>query len=198
MKDRYWAKLFFPGLALLLIVPAQGSLMDELAITRATEPCNKWNVSFNWSEMDDYVSSVSHADSATDKATVATDTLTLASASDKTKVLKVSITMYTRSDASLANRSSMAALANTTLAKSKVCGEINVMDRQIDGQAGVFARGLKCPLKEPVYVAVYPVEYYRDRPGGVLASDALGLILSTYDQQATERFINSVKIEQVK
>jgi len=198
MKDRYRSKLLFSGLALLLIVTAEGSLMDELGIIRATEPCNKWNVSFNWSEMDDYVSSISHADSASGKATVATDTLTLASASDKTKVLKVSITMYSRSDASLANRSSMASLANTTLAKSKVCGEVNVMDREIDGQAGVFASGLKCPLNEPVYVAVYPVEYHRDRPGGVLASNALGLILSTYDQKATERFINSIRIEQVK
>jgi hypothetical protein len=198
MKDRYWSTLFFSGLALLLIVPAQGYLMDELAITRATEPCNKWNVSFNWSEMDDYVSSVSHADSASGKTTVATDTLTLASASDKTLVLKISITTYSRSDATHANRSSMASLANTTLVKSNVCGEINVIDRQIDGRTGVFASGLKCPLNEPVYVAVYPVEYHRDRPGGVLASNALGLILSTYDQQATERFINSVKIEQVK
>jgi hypothetical protein len=132
------------------------------------------------------------------KTAIATDALTLASPSDKTKILKVSVIMYSKDDASLINQSSLMALANGTLTKSKVCKDINVTKRVIDGRSGIFARGLKCPMNEPVYIAVYPVEYHLDRPGGVLASTAVGLILSTYGQEATERFINSVKIRQIK
>ena len=186
------------GLALLLTMQGQGSMMDELAVTSVSEDCGKWKVSFNWSEMDEYKSSVSHGDSTSGKVAIATDALTLASASDNAKILKVSVIMYSKSDASLINQSSLMALANGTLAKSKVCKDINVTKRVIDGRSGIFASGLKCPMNEPVYVAVYPVEYHLDRPGGVLASTAVGLILSTYNQEATERFINSVKIVQIK
>ena len=172
--------------------------MDELSVTSVSEDCGKWKVAFNWSEMDEYKSSVSHGDSTLGKTAIATDALTLTSPSDKTKILKVSVIMYSKEDASLINQSSLMALANGTLTKSKVCKEINVAERVIDGRSGIFARGLKCPMNEPVYVAVYPVEYHLDRPGGVLASTAVGLILSTYNQDATERFINSVKIVQIK
>ena len=148
--------------------------------------------------MDEYESSVSHGDSTSGKTAIATDALTLASPSDRTRMLKVSVIMYSKSDASLVNQSSLMALVNGTLTKSKVCRDINVTKRVIDGRSGINARGLKCPMNEPVYVAVYPVEYHLDRPGGVLASTAVGLILSTYSQEATERFINSVRIRQMK
>jgi len=173
-------------------------MMEDLAVDSVSEDCGKWKVSFNWSEMDEYKSSVSHGDSTSGKVAIATDALTLASASDKARILKVSVIMYSRSDASLINHTSLMALANGTLTKSKVCKEINVTERVIDGRSGINARGLKCPMNEPVYVAVYPVEYHLDRPGGILASYAVGLILSTYNQEATERFINSVKIVQIK
>jgi hypothetical protein len=186
------------GLLLLLTMPGYGSMMDELAVTSVTEDCGKWKVSFNWSEMDEYKSSLSHGDSTSGKTAVATDTLMLASVSDDSRILKVSVIMYSKGDANLINHTSLTALANGTLAKSKVCKEINIADRVIDGQFGINAHGLKCPTNEPVYVAVYPVEYHLDRPGGVLASNAVGLILSTYNQEATERFINSVKIYQIK
>ena len=199
MKNKYW---FLPGLAfclvLLLVMQGLGSMMDDLAVTSVSEDCGKWKVSFNWSEMDEYKSSVSHGDSTTGKVAIATDALTLVSASDNAKVLKVSVIMYSKSDTSLINHTSMMAQANGTLAKSNVCKEINVTERVIDGRSAIFARGLKCPMNEPVYVAVYPVEYHLDRPGGILASNAVGLILSTYNQEATERFINSVKIVQIK
>lgn len=172
--------------------------MDELAVTSVSEDCGKWKVSFNWSDMDEYASSVSHGDSTSGKTAIATDTLTLASPSDKAKILKVSIIMYSKSDASLTNQTSMMTLANGTLAKSNVCKEINLTGRAIDGRSAVFASGLKCPMDEPVFVAVYPVEYHLDRPGGILASSAVGLILSSYNRDVTERFINSVKIVQVK
>jgi len=199
VKNKYW---FLPGLAfclvLLLVMQGLGSMMDDLAVTSVSEDCGKWKVSFNWSEMDEYKSSVSHGDSTTGKVAIATDALTLVSASDNAKVLKVSVIMYSKSDTSLINHTSMMAQANGTLAKSNVCKEINVTERVIDGRSAIFARGLKCPMNEPVYVAVYPVEYHLDRPGGILASNAVGLILSTYNQEATERFINSVKIVQIK
>ena len=186
------------GLALLLAVQGQGSMMDELAVTSVSENCGKWKVSFNWSEMDEYASSVSHGDSTSGKVNIATDALTLESKSNRAKTLKVSVITYSKSDASLINHTRMMALANSTLTKSNVCQEINVAERVIDSRSGIFASGLKCPMNEPVYVAVYPVEYHLDRPGGVLASTAVGLILSTYGQEATERFINSVKIVQIK
>lgn len=199
MKNKYW---FLPGLALglvlLLTMSGQCSMMEDLAVTSVSEDFGKWKVSFNWSEMDEYKSSVSHGDSTSGKTAIATDALTLVSASDKATILKVSVIMYSKSDASLINYTSMIAQAKGTLAKSKVCKEINVTGRVIDGRLGINARGLKCPLNEPVYVAVYPVEYHLDRPGGILASNAVGLILSTYNQEATERFINSVKIVQIK
>jgi len=201
-KDRYSSTPFLLGLALclalFLTMQVYGSMMDELSVTSVSEDCGKWKVAFNWSEMDEYKSSVSHGDSTLGKTSIATDALNLVSPSDKTKILKVSVIMYSKGDASLINQSSLMALVNGTLTKSKVCKDINVTKRVIDGRSGIFARGLKCPTNEPVYIAVYPVEYHLDRPGGVLASTAVGLILSTYRQEATERFINSVKIEQIK
>ena len=173
-------------------------MMDELSVTSVSEDCGKWKVAFNWSEMDEYQSSVSHGDSTLGKTAIATDALTLASSSDETKILKLSVIMYSKDDASLISQSSLMALVNGTLTKSKVCKDINVTTRVIDGRSGINARGLKCPMNEPIYIAVYPVEYHLDRPGGVLASTAVGLIISTYSQEATERFINSVKILQIK
>lgn len=186
------------GLALLFVMPAHGSMMDELSVTPVSEDCGKWKVNFNWSEMDEYQSSISHGDSTSGKVAIVTDSLTLTSSSDKARTLKVSIIMYSKNDASLINQSSMMALVNSTLTNSKVCKDINVTKRVIEGRSGISAYGLKCPMNEPVYIAVYPVEYHLDRPGGILASTAVGLILSTYSQEATERFINSVKIVQVK
>ena len=173
-------------------------MLDELAVTSVSEDSGKWKISFNWSEMDGSKSSVSHGDSTSGKVAIATDALALASVPDNVNILKVSVIMYSKNDASQTNGTSMMALANTTLVKSKVCKEINVVERIIDGRSGIFAKGLKCPMNVPVYVAVYPVDYHLDRPGGVLASNAVGLILSTYGREATERFINSVKIVQIK
>jgi hypothetical protein len=186
------------GLALLLTTQVQGSVMDELSVTPVSEDCGKWKIAFNWSDMDEYKSSVSHGDSTSGKVSIATDALTLESASDKSKILKISVIMYSKNDASLINQSRLMDLANGTLAKSKVCKEINITERMIEGRSGIFGSGLKCPINEPVYVAVYPVEYHLDRPGGILASTALGLILSTYGREATDRFIDSVKVLQLK
>lgn len=173
-------------------------MMDELSVSSLTRDCGKWRINFSWSDMDECGISVSHGDSASGKVAIATDTLTLKSSSDKSKVLKISVITYSRKDASLINRSSLMDLANGTLIKSKVCKDINIIERVIDGQPGIFESGLMCPMNEPVYVAVYPIEYHLDRPGGILESTAVGLILSTYGTEATERFIDSVRVLQLK
>ena len=202
MKTRYHSQPFLIGLilslALLLTMQALGSMIDDLSVNSVSEDCGKWKIAFNWSDMDEYKSSVSHGDSTSGKVAIATDALTLESASDKSKILKISVIMYSKNDASLINQSSLMDLASSTLTKSKVCKDISIAERVIGGRSGIFGSGLKCPIDEPVYVAVYPVEYHLDRPGGILAATAVGLILSTYSQEVTDRFINSVKILQLK
>lgn len=188
-------------LLLLFLAPAtSGQLSDpnDLSIMTTSEDFGKWRISFNWSDMDEYVSSVSHSDSTSGKVDMQTDAMTLASPRIRSRILKVSVTMYSRRDPSQINMSSMTALANSTLVKSNVCQEIDLAQRLIDGKRGISASGQKCTRGESIYVAVFPVVYHLDRPNGVLASDAIGLVLSTYDQQVTERFLNSVKIAQIK
>jgi hypothetical protein len=197
VKHRNLLRIFLLGIALLLILGVQASMMSDIDVTRVSEDCGKWKISFNWSEMDQYSSSTSHGDSASKKVKFSTDTLTMTS-SERTRVVKVSVIAYAQSGAVPINSSSMIALANETLSKSEVCGKINTSKRLIDGRLGVFASGVKCPLGEPVYAAVYPVDYHLDRPGGVLESDGLGIVLSTYDQETTDRLINSIKIEQTR
>lgn len=197
MKGGYLRRIFLLGLALLLMSEVQASIMSDIGVTSVSEGCGKWKISFNWSEMDLYSSSVSHGDSTSGKVKITTDTLIMTS-SDRTKVVKVSVITYSQSGAALINSPRMMALANETLSKSNVCGKINTALRQINERLGAFASGAKCPLGEPVYAAVYPVDYHLDRPGGVLASDGLGIVLSTYDQETTDRLINSIKIEQTR
>jgi hypothetical protein len=196
VKHRNLLRIFLLGIALLLMSGTQASMMNDIDVTRVSEDCGKWKISFNWSELDQYSSSTSHGDSASKKVKFSTDTLVMTS-SERTKVVKVSVIAYSQSGTAPINSSSMMALANETLSKSSVCGKINASERLIDGRLGFFASGAKCPLGEPVYAAVYPVDYHLDRPGGVLASDALGIVLSTYDQETTDRLLNSIKIEQI-
>ncbi|VVB68945.1 Uncharacterised protein [uncultured archaeon] len=195
MKGGYLEGVILAGLVLLMVSGAQASMMSDIGITRVSEDCGKWKISFNWSEMDLYSRSVYHSDSTTGRVKVSTDTLTMTS-SDKAEVVKFSVIAYSQRGATSTNSSRMMALANETLSKSNVCGKIDAIERQIDGRPGAFASGAKCPLGEPVYAAVFPVDYHLDRPQGVLASDGLGIVLSTYDQEIMDRLINSIKIEQ--
>jgi len=180
--------------------PAAGQLpsMTDLTVEDVKEECGKWMVEFNWSDMDKYDRSESHSDSTSEKAAIHTDALTLVSSSDRSKTMKVSVITYSRSDPSHVNISGLTDLANSTLAKSDVCQDIEISERLMEGRTAISASGEKCSTGEMVYVAVYPVSYHLDKPGGVLASDAVGLILSTYDEEITERFLNSVKIIQIK
>jgi len=179
---------------------ASGQLpsMTDLTVAAVQEEYGKWMVEFNWSDMDEYDRSVAHGDSTSGKTAVHTDTLTLASSLDRSKAIKVSVITYSQSDPSHVNMNSMTAMANSTLASLDVCQDINIVERLIEGRTGISASGLKCRTGKMVYAAVYPVLYHLDRPDGVLPSDAMGLILSTYDREVTERFVNSIKITQIK
>ena len=177
---------------------AQVPSMTDLTVGTVNEEYGKWMVQFNWSDMDEYDRSVAHGDSTSGKTAIHTDTLTLASSLDRSKAIKVSVITYSKSDPSHVNMSSMTALANKTLADSDVCQDINTSERLIEGRMGIFASGLKCRTGKMAYAVAYPVLYHLDRPDGVLPSDAMGLILSTYDREVTERFVNSIKIIQIK
>ncbi len=172
--------------------------MADLTVAAVQEEYGKWMVEFNWSDMDEYDRSVAHGDSTSGKTAIHTDTLTLASSLDRSKAIKVSVITYSKSEPSHVNMSSMTALANSTLASLDVCQDINISERLIEGRTGVSASSLKCRTGKMAYAMVYPVPYHLDRPGGVLPSDAMGLILSTYDREVTERFVNSIKIIQIK
>ena len=172
--------------------------MTDLTVATIKEEYGKWMVEFNWSDMDEYDRSIAHGDSTSGKTAIHTDTLTLASSLDRSKAIKVSVITYSQSDPSHVNMSSMTALANKTLADSDVCQDINTSERLIEGRMGIFTSGLKCRTGKMAYAVAYPVLYHLDRPDGVLPSDAMGLILSTYDREVTERFVNSIKIIQIK
>lgn len=197
LKERC-ASLIIMMCLVLLIPGAQASSMGDMDVYRATEDCGKWIVRFNWSEMDVYKTSVSHGDSESGGIKISTDTLIMTSSADKQRVVKVAVMQYSSRDPSLVNASHLMRLVNETLSRSSVCGGSKITMRSMDGKPGAFASGIKCSNGEPVFTAAYPVDYHFDRPGGVLASDAVGVILSTYGQDATERLIDSVKIEQAR
>jgi len=198
LKENCASLIMMMCLVLLLMPGAQTSSMGDMDVYRASEDCGKWRVSFNWSEMDAYKTSVSHGDTESGDIKILTDTLVLTSPAEKQRVVKVAVMQYSSRDPSIVNSSHLMSLANETLSKSGVCGGSKVAMRSVDGKLGAFASGIKCSSGEPVFTAAYPVDYYLDRPGGVLASDAIGVIISTYGQDATERLIGSIKIEQTR
>jgi hypothetical protein len=198
VRTIYWNLILLLCLTLYPWSSGRASIMDDVSVTRISENCDKWKVSFNWSEMDAYKRSVSQGNSESGKDKTLIDTLVMIASIDPKKVMKVSVIMYSKSDAGQISSSRMIPTANETLSKSGVCGNISIAKRMIDGRPGIYASGVKCPLGEPVYTAVFPVSYHLDRPGGVLDSNALAIVLSTYDQEKTDRFVNSVKIEQIK
>jgi hypothetical protein len=194
----YWSLILLLCLTLFPLSSVQASVMDDVSIIHVAENFDKWKISFNWSEMDAYKRSESQGNSESGGVKTLVDTLVIASSDDNKKVMKVSVIMYSKGIASQVSSSGMMAMANESLSKSGVCGNVSVENRTINGHPGISASGAKCPLGEPVYAAVFPVSYHLDRPGGILNSNALAVVLSTYDLEKTDRFINSVKIEQIK
>ncbi len=190
------------NLFISLIALASFSLAIGLAsssdhvVSFVTEPCGDWKVGFNWSNTDAYKRSVSHGDSETGGIKVATDTLAISSATDQGRMVKVAIMKYSSRDSSLINSSILMVRADEALSKSGVCKRLSTAARMIDGRPAALVSGERCSDGKPVYIAVYPVSYYFDRQGRALESDALGVIVSTYGPEITERLMNSIKIEQ--
>lgn len=181
---------------MILIAAAHAQTMGDVAVSTISEDAGQWKVSFNWSEMDEYSESVSHGDSVSGKVKISTDAIIMTSSADKSKVIKITIMKYSSKDPGLVNSSSQTKLAKDSLSKSGVCADITMKNGTINSKPAIIASGIKCLTGETIYAAVYPLDYRFDRPGGVLGSNALGLILSTYGQKETERLLDSVKIEQ--
>ncbi len=186
---------FIPFIA-LLILPAVLASMSDMGISSISEQCGDWRVSFNWSDMGEYKRSTSHGDSESGGVKVSTDTLIMTSAAKPNQTVKIAIMKYSSRDKALVNSTILMVRADEALSKYRICRKLSASARMIEGRPAAFVSGAKCSDGEPVYVAAYPVSYYFDRQGRALESDALGVIVSTYDYEVTERLINSIKIEQ--
>jgi hypothetical protein len=145
------------GIVLIMHVILAGA-WEEPGISHVSEQCGKWTVSFNWSDAQDYLKSVSHMDSETGGARIYTDMLTLISNADPTRAIKISISKYSRWDASLAKQSNLMNLANGTLSQSGSCKSIRSSGRIIDGKPGAFARGSECKGGKVNYAAAYAID----------------------------------------
>lgn len=165
------------------IVAASGS--------NVSEQCGRWTVSFNWSDIYGCKKSVSQADNDDNKIKTHTDTLTLTSDEDPEKVVKISIIKYSKWNSSLAKLSNLMDLANSTLIKSGSCKNIRESIREIDGKPGVIGNGSGCSNGMILHDAVYCI----DGSNRAIPASALAVILSSYDQNSTDRLVNSMHIE---
>jgi hypothetical protein len=196
LSEEGYMRLAFILFLALLILPAMQASMGDLGVSGVSEQCGDWKVSFNWSVTDEYKTSTSHGDSEAGGVKVSTDTLIMTSATDPKKTVKIAIMKYSSRNSSLVNTSILMVRADEALLKSKICKKLSAAARMIDERPAAFVSGTRCSDGEPVYVAVYPVSYFFDRSGRSLESDALGVIVSTYDLEITEGLINSIKIVQ--
>ena len=162
----------------------------EASVSHVSEQCGRWTVSFDWSDADGYSKSVSQADNEDNKVKIYTDTLTLKSDDDPLKTIKISILKYSKWNSSLAKLSNLMNLANSTLIKSGSCKDIQVSTGEIDGKPGVVGRGSGCKSDKILHVAVYCV----DSSSLAIPPSTLAIILSSYDQDSTDRLVNSVHI----
>lgn len=182
----------------LFVLPIGPVFAGDPGVSFVTEQCGDWNVGFNWSNMDEYKRSVSHGNSEAGGVKVSTDTLVMISAADPERMVKIAIMKYTSRDSSPVNSSILMARADEALSKSGSCNRLSSAAGTIDGRPAAFVSGSRCLDERPVYIAVYPVSHYFDGSGHTLESDALGVIVSTYDSEITERLMSSIKIKQSK
>jgi len=178
--------LFIVLMVLLAMVNAV-----EASVSHVSEQCGRWTVSFDWSDTDGYAKSVSQADNEDKKVKIYTDTLTLISDEDPLKTIKISIMKYSKWNSSLAEQSNLMNLANNALIKSGSCKDIRVSAGEIGGNPGMVGSGSGCKNGQILHVAVYCV----DGSSPAIAPSTLAIILSTYDQDSTDRLVNSVHIE---
>jgi hypothetical protein len=174
---------------LMVLVALVGAV--EASVSHVSEQVGRWTVSFNWSDADGYKKSVSQADNEDNKVKMYTDTLTLISDEDPLKTIKISIVKYSKWNSSLGKQSYLMNLANSTLIKSGSCKNIRVGTGEIDGKTGVVGSGFECKSIKILHVAVYCV----DGSIKAIVPSTLAIILSTYDQDSTDRLVNSVHIE---
>jgi hypothetical protein len=173
----------------MLLVTMVGA-MEDSAVSRISEQCGRWTVSFNWSDMNSYSKSQSHMENEAGGVRIQTDTLTLTSNADSAKIIKINIMKYSKWNSSLASQSNLISLANSTLLKSGSCKDIRWTSKIIDGLSGVFARGTECKGDKVYYVAAYPA----DRSDIAVTSSVLAVILSTFDRESIDLLVNSVHI----
>ena len=178
--------LFIVPIVLVVMVSAV-----ESSVSHVSEQCGRWTVSFDWSDTDGYAKSVSQADNEDNRVKIYTDTLTLTSDEDPLKTIKISIMNYSKWNSSLAEQSNLMNLANSTLIKSGSCKDIRVSTGEIGGNPGMVGNGSGCKNGQIFHVAVYCV----DGSSPAIAPSTLAIILSTYDQDSTDRLVNSVHIE---
>ena len=174
---------------LMVLVVLVGAV--EASVSHVSEQCGRWTVSFDWSDADGYSKSVSQADNEDNKVKIYTDTLTLKSDDDTLKTIKISIMKYAKWNSSLSKLSNLMNLANTTLIKSGSCKDIRVSIGEIDGKTGVVGSGLGCNSGKILHDAVYCV----DSSSPAIPPSTLAIILSSYDQDSTDRLVNSVHVE---
>ena len=163
----------------------------EGSVSHVSEQCGRWTVSFDWSDADGYSKSVSQADNEDNKVKIYTDTLTLKSNEDPLKTIKISVIKYSKWNSSIAKLSNLMNLANSTLIKSGLCKDIRVSTGKINGKIGVIGSGLGCNSDKILRVAVYCV----DGSSPAIVPSTLAIVLSTYDQDSTDRLVNSIHIE---
>ena len=174
---------------LIVLVALLGAV--EASVSHVSEQCGRWKVSFDWSDTEGYRKSVSQADTEDNKARLSTDTLTLTSDEDPLKTVKISIMKYSKWNSSLAKQSNLMNLAKSTLIKSGSCKNILLSIGKVDGKTGVIGSGFGCKSSNTLHVAVYCV----DNTSRAIAPSTLAVILSSYDQNSTDRLVNSVHIE---
>jgi hypothetical protein len=174
----------------LMVLLAMASAV-EASVSHVSEQCGRWTVSFDWSDTDGYAKSVSQADNEDKKVKIYTDTLTLTSDEDPLKTIKISIMKYSKWNSSLVEQSNLMNLANSALIKSGSCKDIRVSSGEIGGNPGMVGSGSGCKNGQILHVAVYCV----DGSSPAIVPSTLAIILSTYDQDSTDRLVNSMHIE---
>ncbi len=167
---------------------------DEPGVSHISEQVGKWTVSFNWSDFMDYGKSASNMESETGGIRTYTDVLTMKSNADPTNVIKISILRYSKWNLSLAEQSNLAEQANRTLRESGSCKNMQSSYRMIDGRPGAVASGSDCKDGKIDYVAAYAIDGSLLRSNPAVTTSSLCIIFSTYDQESTDRLIDSLHI----
>jgi len=181
-----------------VMVPVSLGTQVDLGLSRVYEQCNQWSISFEWNGPEDYSRSVSHSTSEAGGIggqKTSTDTLTLVSSSDFSKIIKVVMTQFPSEDPLLQDFASLSNKALKAASSSGGCSNVTCSAREIDGNRGVFVIGEGCKDDGKYYSAVYPLNLGLDKSKKVTTSDILITFTSTFDRDTTETFLDTVHID---